>query len=675
MNNYEFWNELGNIFDAVLAYQKKTVEFNNRFITPWIRLGNVFDRQDHNKEAIEGFQKATEIDPENVQNWNDLGDSYFKTGAFEDAANSYEKAIALDPQAGWSHSNLGLTLASQGKLKEAIPLYTKSLELFIDDKDKAICWNRLGNVYRKLNDYGNAVQAFQNADNLDSENTGFRDQLDETPDVPSVLAEDLGIVLNQQAVSDTIVTTVADGISMESEDVNVLASEDILTGSETIHQIDAILPSEMPDTMATESDGNDGLQENQTGSVEVAVMDPSEIQEHTIELPMHVEKTASEQELETISSEDFIAATISDLPPETSIPEVQPEMVEVVGEITTLPVNLVDADIQKTDLVLEDEAEASYGKDETIKTLTMTFLDLVETYSNDVTVDTGAAEYGTKEQLPVEITEPAHENPAAAISEADSTAVSDQTVIKDETVVVEDTVPMEENHAGCIQPTVQDEGSEDVVLIADALQKTIEEILADEKVVVDLPKQNITNEAAYEEYLNDTIEPVRLPSNDAKETAQEVVDQKPVAQINDVGDVKIEMDTKNAHVWNELGNVYFNSGNYDDAISSYGKAIELDRQFAWSYSNLALAYVQKSRFAEAVLLYQRSIELFTNDKDKAITWNRLGNVYRRQGDYFNAIAAYQTADELDPDNTTLSLKSRFSLLGNFFIEQTPNYVS
>jgi tetratricopeptide (TPR) repeat protein len=252
--------------------------------------------------------------------------------------------------------------------------------------------------------------------------------------------------------------------------------------------------------------------------------------------------------------------------------------------------------------------------------------------------------------------------------------ITSQTVAMDETAAVEDIIPDEENRASCIPPTVQDESREDVVLIADALQKTIEEILADEEVGV-LPEQDITNEAAYEEYLNDTIEPVEFPSNDAREVPQEIVDQKPVAQINDLGDVKIEIDTKNAHVWNELGNVYFNSGNYDDAISSYGKAIELDRQFAWPYSNLALAYVQKSRFAEAVLLYQRSIELFTNDKDKAITWNRLGNVYRRQGDYYNAIAAYQTADELDPDNTTLSLKSRFSLLGNFYVEQTPNYVS
>ena len=128
-------------------------------------------------------------------------------------------------------------------------------------------------------------------------------------------------------------------------------------------------------------------------------------------------------------------------------------------------------------------------------------------------------------------------------------------------------------------------------------------------------------------------------------------------------------------LWNELGNVYFNTGAFEDAIIAYSKAIELDRWFAWPYSNLALAYVQKGRFAEAILLYQRSIELFTSDKDKAISWNRLGNVYRRMDDYDNAICAYQRADELDPNNTTLSLQSRFSLLGSFSVDAKPSYVS
>ena len=78
--------------------------------------------------------------------------------------------------------------------------------------------------------------------------------------------------------------------------------------------------------------------------------------------------------------------------------------------------------------------------------------------------------------------------------------------------------------------------------------------------------------------------------------------------------------------------------------------------------------MQKEKYAEAVLLYQRSIELFASDKDKAVTWNRLGNVYRRLNDYDNAIACYQRADELDPNNATLSQRLRFSLLGSLNME-------
>ena len=138
-------------------------------------------------------------------------------------------------------------------------------------------------------------------------------------------------------------------------------------------------------------------------------------------------------------------------------------------------------------------------------------------------------------------------------------------------------------------------------------------------------------------------------------------------------DVTADLDTKNAHVWNELGNVYFSAGSFDDAIAAYTKAIELDSQFAWPHTNLALCYVQKGRLEEAIMLYQRSIELFASEKDKAVTWNRMGNVYRRLNDYEKAIAAYQRADELDPGNAAVSQQSRFSLLGNEKVEQEVSY--
>ena len=100
-------------------------------------------------------------------------------GAFDDAANAYIKAIELNPNLGWAYANLALANVTRQKYNEAVNLYVKSLEHIDDDQDRAMIWNRLGNVYRKVNDYDNAFIAFQMADECDDHNTGFDDQLDE----------------------------------------------------------------------------------------------------------------------------------------------------------------------------------------------------------------------------------------------------------------------------------------------------------------------------------------------------------------------------------------------------------------------------------------------------------------------------------------------------------------
>ena len=130
-------------------------------------------------------------------------------------------------------------------------------------------------------------------------------------------------------------------------------------------------------------------------------------------------------------------------------------------------------------------------------------------------------------------------------------------------------------------------------------------------------------------------------------------------------------------LWNELGNVYFLSGAYAQAVHAYHRAIKLDDSFGRPYSNLALTYVQQGKFEQAVDLYRRSIELLTEDKEKAISWNRLGNVYRYLRDYQDALAAYRRADELDPDNGNdddkpgwLSEPAREDLPGE--LTQSPN---
>ena len=171
MSDYEFWKDLGKIFNAVVSYQEKSIEFNKRFINPWIKIGNVFDRQDRQREEVRAYSQAVEIDP---------GNAHYRNQSYDEAAIAFRKAMEQNPELGWAYSNLALVYAEQNKNAEAQALYEKSIQLLKDDREKAVSWNRLGNLHRKLNEYELAIKAFQKADELDRENAGFKDAMSES---------------------------------------------------------------------------------------------------------------------------------------------------------------------------------------------------------------------------------------------------------------------------------------------------------------------------------------------------------------------------------------------------------------------------------------------------------------------------------------------------------------
>jgi tetratricopeptide (TPR) repeat protein len=732
MSELEFWKDLGNIFDAVMNYQKKNVEFNNRFINPWIRLGNVFDRQDQANDAVQAYQRATEIDPNTAQNWVELGDAQFKKGDYDQAIEAYGKAVMLDPEAGWPLGNLALCLVTQGKAEEAIPLYKKSIDLLTEVKDKAICWNRLGNAYRKLNDYENAFFAFQEADHLDGDNTGFSDKLDETPPNTSVVAPEE--ILEQMIVDQVL----EEAESARLEVVSAPAEE---TGQPETEPVEV----ELPATDATQVETAEGLialkpnmemvveesvvaEEavpplNETSSVEEPVNENTAAEEET-PLTLHekkfdliqivenviakverayaeqkgsdankeqeAEKVSAEAELQTISEETVqdieainaaseeaiqeiepIATADSDAAPEVEVLVMSEKVsLEDVAEPAASGVESVAAEIKvEVELKIEvpaanDANEEKVSEDETQRVPAwLVMKNIVKTEEKISVIE------AEEQQNLVQV-----ESVTTLSDISQEAAVSESAVNMD--IVETYTDPLAAQLTTPGEATDQIEGHAEHEAEAEMQETTVadESIPAVESVPEELSAfaaEEQTEELAYEEYLKDVVEPVNL----LKDHVDEIQGETPATKISRNGEVRIAMDTKNAHVWNELGNIYLNAGTYDDAIASYSKAIELDRHFAWPYSNLALAYVQKGRFAEAILLYQRGIELFTSDRDKAITWNRLGNVYRRINDYSNAIASYQTADELDPENATLSLRSSFGLLGNMYSDSKPAFVA
>ncbi len=122
----------------------------------------------------------------------------------------------------------------------------------------------------------------------------------------------------------------------------------------------------------------------------------------------------------------------------------------------------------------------------------------------------------------------------------------------------------------------------------------------------------------------------------------------PTLGILDDGLSRLENSIEqSATVWNELGLILFKVGSYDDAIDAYKKAIELDPGLGFLYSNLGQVCISQGRLDQAIDLFEKSIELLPNKRDKAVSWTRLGDIYRQLSQYDEANAAYQLADALN----------------------------
>ena len=78
----------------------------------------LFDKKMYS-EAIDEFNQALELDPEQVAIVSRVGDAYLQMKKYDDALASYEKAIALTPNDPKLLNNKGVVLDKMGKKKES----------------------------------------------------------------------------------------------------------------------------------------------------------------------------------------------------------------------------------------------------------------------------------------------------------------------------------------------------------------------------------------------------------------------------------------------------------------------------------------------------------------------------------------------------------------------------
>ena len=541
------WSGLGESYvaagrdpQAITAYQK-AIELNKNNVASWLSLADIYRRQGRTRDAVKTYQRALAVSPKNQQLWNELGLSLLKINSHGEAASAFLKAIDIDPSFGSALNNLALAYSQQGKYSQAIEACRKSLQVFTQDSERIEAWDRLANIYRSINDYENAMRAYQTIDRLKGLSA------------PAV-----------ESVSDSVQPAAPMQTESQPAQVPVQQPEETPT------------PAQQPDA------------------------DPAPAWKGA---PAWVLAPESNPSNESITDTMFWKDESSE---PKSNEEDQP-MNQNMFASPASPAKFSEASLLKDPF---ENAEK-----------------IVESRDPNVWNEKGNIHFQNKD----------FDHAIAAYNKA---------------------IELDRSFGwayGNLAFTYLTMGKyAEALLLYERSTSLLE--TPQEKAAAWNSLGNIHR------HLNE-YEEARL----AYQTADEI-DPQNAGRCASLELARTEPNSKNAKVWTELGNLFFKSASYQEAVNAYFKAVNLDPTSGWAHSNLAMALAFQGRYKEAVPVYLKSIGLMPDDKDKAITWDRLGTVYRKLNDQTSARRAHQTAVILSKEKVSLLTRTRFSLLSNCYTQ-------
>jgi tetratricopeptide (TPR) repeat protein len=108
----------------------------------WARMGEAYDLAGRNDDAINAYQQAITLKPDNASYYNNLGNVLARAGKIDDARTAYTKSAELDPpNAALAWRNFGISLYTAQRMPEAVEPLKKALEI---DPKSAQAWYLLG---------------------------------------------------------------------------------------------------------------------------------------------------------------------------------------------------------------------------------------------------------------------------------------------------------------------------------------------------------------------------------------------------------------------------------------------------------------------------------------------------------------------------------------------------
>ncbi len=248
-NNPDLYNLLGQTqaragnFEKAISNYQTAIELRGLQESFWTykNLGDALRQKNQLCEAIDTYQKAINLEPNNAEVYDSLGQAQAQKENWAEAVANYNKAIKLGlKQPFWTYNNLGNALRNQDRLNEAVAAYQKAIRL---QPDNSLPYRGIGQVYTQQEDWSKAVTAFQKAFELNENQPSW---------VRENLAEVLAKANHPQPYQFTEMPTTNNKLEKSAQDCFNLADQSVKDGhlerAEHLYQAVTALQPNFPET-------------------------------------------------------------------------------------------------------------------------------------------------------------------------------------------------------------------------------------------------------------------------------------------------------------------------------------------------------------------------------------------------------------------------------------------
>jgi len=111
--------EAGDPAGAALAFEQ-AVALDSTFFKATVNLALMYDELKNYTKAIEVFETAAALQPENPEVWSHMGNTYYAQREYPKAMDLYRKALTLQAEAPHALYSMGVAFADAGLFREAV---------------------------------------------------------------------------------------------------------------------------------------------------------------------------------------------------------------------------------------------------------------------------------------------------------------------------------------------------------------------------------------------------------------------------------------------------------------------------------------------------------------------------------------------------------------------------